>query len=374
MKLSRFFPERLAHDSVAGVRRQLGWMPPRVEHPDPAQGQQMEIAQEAGQLEIDNSPAHRWVGDEPVTRFDWPEAGVWRLHGVQVTGEVGHIFTRTGLWGLSARDERGRVGKIRPPIDCLARRIREPIVHLCGPNAENRGHFMMDILPRLEAWLHSKYSDQARLFLVPARHLGWQSRLLEAYGIMPEQLIPQGPGTTLVDELWFVPKLNGLDKLAAPHWYQLIRQRFLPHENQPPRSDHALLVSRATAPDKRILNESEVIEVVKTYYPSLKVTELAGIPLSQQAEMFAQAGSILGGYGQGLVNLLFASASTVIVFDAIPALKRPSWARAFQQLAQIFGNTAICLPGRGGVKPNENYPVNLDALKKLLQRIRGNSE
>lgn len=362
--------ERPLHDTVGWIQRHCFGGSAWTEHPPAASGVRLATAQDEGSCDQDNGFSRMLDPREPAsTHWMWPDAGLWRLHGVRLVGTAGHVFYPDGsLWAPSASDARRRHTKIRPPIAFGERHVTSPCVHLCGANAENRGHFMIDTLPRLEALLALRPDAVRWLFLIPAGQARWQSKYFSFYGIQPEQLVEQGHGTTRVDELWIVPHLNGVDKLADPRWYRLIARRFVTGFESAPGTGPAVLVSRRTAPNKRILNEDRLLGLMRDVCGRVVATELVGMPLDEQADLFWKASVVVGGYGQGLTNCLFSRRSTVLVLTSAPFFKQPSWVRAFQQLAQIGGNRAACLLGCGSFIPNENYTVDEEGFADLLGR------
>lgn len=363
--------QRWLHDGAAWWRERWGPSIPRVGCPDPRQGRSHVRVQDAGVERQDNRFAASLCPEEPVfTEWGWPDVDLWSFHKVHLVGTAGHIFLEGGkLWDPSARDARGRSGRVRPPIRWAQQIISGPCVHLCGMNHENRGHFVLEVLPRLEALLQFLPEASAYTYLVPAGQKHWQAQFLEFYGIRSEQLVEQGPGTTLVEELWVVPMLNGVDKLAHPRWHRAVARR-LTREARPLRPDGtALFVSRRNAPNKKIENEEALIACMRKLCGEVHVTDLAGVTLPDQIELFRRAAVIVGGYGQGLTNTLFCERSRVIVLTSAPCFKRPSWVRAFQQLAQLSGNPAVCLLGSGKWIPNEDYKVDEQAFASLLARV-----
>lgn len=363
---------KISHDAAAWCLRVARREVRRVDQPLTGHGQAEGVVQAAGSRTLDNRFARELFPAEPATTsFDWPEARVWRLEHVRLVGLAGHVFFPDGtLWSLSARDARGPRGKVRPPLPLRESRLRQPVVHLCGMNPENRGHFMMEVLPRLEAFLRFRPEAAGWKFLVPAGHARWQARFFAAYGIHESQVVEKGPGTALADQVWFVPFLNGVDKLAEPGWHQAVRTRWVSSVPSDSGGGPALLVSRRDAPNKRVENEDEVAECMEKILGSVDRVTLSGMPLTEQVRKFRAAPVIVGGFGQGLVNTQFAEGATVIVLTSSTYHKKPSWPRAFQQLAQVSGNRAACLLGPDRLSPNANYRVDIRAFCALLERVR----
>jgi len=363
--------QRLFHDGAASGLRWLGIKTARTDFPPSANGSPVAMVQKAGSFRQANTLSSFLDNTEPAeTEWSWPEKQCWRFSNVNLVGSSGTLFFPDGsLWESSSSDARGPVGKIRPPLTWMARSVDSPCVHLCGMNDENRGHFVMEILPRLEALLSAHPEAASYHFLVPAGQTLWQARFFEFYGIKPNQLIEQGPGTTRLRELWMVPFLNGFDKLADPQWHLAVADRFSPKSLPGPTEGPALWVSRRTAPNKRILNEDRLLEIMEKICGHVESTELIGVPLDEQARIFRRSPLIVGGYGQGMVNTLFARDSNVLILTSNPSYKKPSWPRAFQQLAQIPGNRAHCLLGSGNFSTNENYTVDETKFTALFAQL-----
>jgi hypothetical protein len=62
-----------------------------------------------------------------------------------------------------------------------------------------------------------------------------------------------------------------------------------------------------------IVNEEELVECLKTYYPKLKVVEPHAMDIVEQIEAFKSAKIVFGQYGSGLTNVVFMNKDTICV-------------------------------------------------------------
>lgn len=340
--------------------------------------------QTAGSRTFDNRFEAEVLGtDNTETRYEWPDAFAYRLRNVRLAGSGGHVFFQDG--SLFNVDPLTRVIKkdrtVRRPIKGLARVEKGPLLHLCGPNSENHGHFILDFLPRLMPFLERfRATPEARIIVSPGRKK-WQCRYMARFGITPDRVIEMDHGTLETDELWYAPILHpehNTDKLSDPKNHLAVRDALAAQ----PTADAPLCIfaSRLDAPNKKILNEERLAERAREILGDVRIVKLSEHPLDEQLRLFASATVIIGAVGQNLTNVLFTSSKLVIMMtleEKIWPGKR-SWGRAYHNLALLTGNKSVMLLRDSPDDKDHNWTFNEDrfaeALRKswaLFQRSRG---
>jgi hypothetical protein len=71
------------------------------------------------------------------------------------------------------------------------------------------------------------------------------------------------------------------------------------------RGRYGVWVSRRSATKRRLLNESELVQVVRQKVPDLVVVDPSELGLAEQISLFAGASYVLGPHGAGLANTVF---------------------------------------------------------------------
>ncbi len=287
-----------------------------------------------------------------------------------LTGDDGTVFLATGKHlkrcpSLQRHPDR----KIRRPLRLLAKKITEPCFYLAGRNYENHGHFLLHHLPRLIAAQNDLAAMGNPKVLLGSREKRWQARYLAAVGVPGETMHRAGSGTTLVDRLFYAPQMWTDSALASPEILQRIRAAFLTHSqlssdsaiSQPP-----ILVSRADAPDRKLLNEQEIAAEVERQWGSCEVLELSKLDFATQLRKFAQAPLIVGALGQGFANLLVSSGALCLILDTEVRWGESYFSQTFRDLALLHGNLASRLFAGQPIQKCEHWSYPLEKFKEEL--------
>jgi hypothetical protein len=277
--------------------------------PGPESLKASRVIQNAGSHTIVNPvEAAFYKAASAETTYSWSEAKFYHLRNVALSGDQGQVFLKDGslfLPSIYPHQERLHKVKVRRPIRFGATTFEGPVFHLTGRNHDNRGHFLLQHMPRILAArsILSNYPDY-RILVAPG-HAKWQKNLLKMMGFDPERVIEGSRGTQLIEDLLFVPFHYGSNALNAPHYYKEIRDcaAALCVNDQP---ESSIFVSRSDAPDKRLINEDRIVEIAREVLGPLEVIHLGKFSLPEQIAKFRKAPIILAPIGQGACNIVFA--------------------------------------------------------------------
>ncbi|MDB6003632.1 MAG: Capsular polysaccharide biosynthesis protein [Prosthecobacter sp.] len=298
-------PTRTLHDSAEFLRKVLGI---KLRVVSEGVGVQKTPLQKAGEALIDNTVEADFYGlPEKQIKHEWPDVPCYRLKNAYVVGDTGQIFLSDGSLFLPTFYPHEHLlprMKVRRPLPLLARKISGTVFHLTGRNHDNRGHFLMQHLPRLlEATPLLEQHPDHRILVAP-NHARWQKRYIEMVGHGPERVIEGSQGTLQVEDLIYVPHIYGSHALVSPQLCRAIRDAAL-RQVDSTLSGSSLFISRSDAPDKRLHNEDAVIETVREVLGDVRVIHLGQHSLQEQIQMFSSAPVVVGPIGQGLCNNLF---------------------------------------------------------------------
>lgn len=324
--------------------------------------------QAAGRRTLDNTLEHSLNPDCPSQiNMRWKDVTCHEFTDASLTGDDGSVFLANGLLlrdcpSLARHPDR----KIRRPLPLLARKIKEPCFYLAGRNYENHGHFLLHHLPRLIAAQDSLAAMGNPRILLGAREKRWQARYLAAVGSPPEQMLRASPGTTVVDRLFHTPQMWTDSALAAPEILQRMRATFLTHAGPPPVAQPPILVSRADAPDRQLLNEREIAAEVERQWGACEVLELSRLDFATQLRKFAAAPLIVGALGQGFTNLLVSSNALCLILDTEITWGESYFSRTFRDLALLHGNLASRIFAHRPIQKREHWSYPLEKFKDEL--------
>lgn len=333
----------------------------------------------AGQAQLDNRLEADFY-QLPETRtlpISYPQADLYHFRNVCAVGDHGNVFLEDGrLLDVCQFVQRLPSGKIRRPIPFLSQRVREPVFHLTGFAHDSHGHFILNHLPRLMVALDLLRQNPNIKILCAFGHSKWQLRYLTRLGIDPQRVIECTNGTLQIDELFYVPTINGTNNHPDPAIYRAIRDRIVASvfaelavpSDQPP-SGNPVFISRADAPDKRISNEAALLEATRDVLGRVDRLTLSELSLPQQILKFNAAPVIVGPVGQGLTNLLFTTGKLAVVLDR-GAFKATGWGANFRDLAILAGNRALRFhSGTEYQDGKRHYAFPVERYRSELQRL-----
>jgi hypothetical protein len=327
--------------------------------------------QTSGRRTLDNALEHALNSSCPATlEMQWREVQCWELSNVYLTGDDCNVFLFADKYlKLCPSLQRHPERKIRRPLRLLSSAIKEPCFYLAGRNYENHGHFLLHHLPRLmaaEPFLNGMGNPKV---LLGNRAKRWQERYLSAVDVPAANLIRAGPGTTRVEKLYYSPQMWTDTALAAPEILQRLRVAFLKYSQltvSGKNSQVPILISRADAPDRKLLNEREIAAEVERQWGACEVLELSRIDFATQIRKFAQAPLIVGALGQGLTNMLVSQGALCLILDTEVEWAESYFSQTFRDLALSQGNLATRLFADQSIQKREHWSYPIEKFKREL--------
>ncbi len=327
--------------------------------------------QTSGQRTLDNTLENVLnPGCPAILKMQWNEVLCWEFTDAYLTGDDCNVFLSANKYlrlcpSLQHHPER----KIRKPLQFLPSAISEPCFYLAGRNYENHGHFLLHHLPRLMA-AQKFLSDMGKpKVLLGNRSKRWQERYLASVDFPPTSIVRAGPGTTRVDKLFYAPQMWTNTALAAPEILQRMRAIFLNYGRLSASSENVqvpILISRADAPDRKLLNEREIAAEVERQWGACEILELSRIDFATQIRKFAQAPLIVGALGQGLTNLLVSQGALCLILDTEEQWAESYFSQTFRDLALMHGNLASRLFTGHPIQKREHWSYPLLKFKSEL--------
>jgi len=346
---------KILHDAKATILTDAGYHLKKVkEHPkilDRILLQADSITYYTNEFEKD------YYGSCPQIDFFHPETYLYVLKDVWVVGSEGRLFFEPDqLFSVcpSLKDVEER--KIRRPIKSFAKVIEEPIFILSSRAPGNRGHFLIEHLPRLVASMDVIKRLGGCKILVTPMHRKWQAGYLEKLGIADSNIIEASIGSVFCKKALYVPTLceGELATVSREKYYQFVRGRFIDSQGSFGRGAPVFL-SRKDAPDRKLTNEDAIFSIAKTFFPEMKRVVMAALTLDEQIGLFQEAPVIIGPHSQPFRDILFSSNSLVI--QLIQGFRDTSneyyqWAQNYNYVGNLGKN--LCLPLFSEIEFNTN--------------------
>lgn len=220
-------------------------------------------------------------------------------------------------------------------------------------------HWVHEVLPRLHL---VEKSDKcfARIYVESA--LPFQRESLELLGIKEEQIINAKDIHAVRTPQLIIPSIPEIPRDWSCHF---LREKILPKISQRPALK--LYISRNDASKRRILNEEEIMPLLKTY--GFEKVVLSEHSFKEQVELFSAANVIVGPHGAGFSHLVFCKKAAAVLEIFSPAYFHP----CYWHISDRIGLYYHYLFGEGEHQANSSQdpdilvdPAKLEASLKLM--------
>lgn len=367
---------KVSHDAKASILTKTGHHLNRVkEH---AKIVDKLLIQRESATPYTNEFEKNYYGSCEQFDFFHPETYLHVLKDVWVVGSEAHVFFAPDqLFSICSSLQGIEERKIRRPILSLAQVIEEPVFILASRAPGNRGHFLVEHLPRLVASIDIIKQLGGCSFLVTPMHRKWQLPFLEKLGIPGSSVIEAGIGSTFCKKAFYVPTLCQGKTATVSHeeYYQYLRKRFI-GSAETSEKGAPIFLTRKDAPDRKLINEDSIFSIAKTFFPDMRLVALSGTSLDEQISLFQAAPVIMGAHSQSFRNVLFSSNSLVV--QLVQGAREHSneyylWAQNYNYLGNIGGN--FCLPlfseiafntNSDWIYPEQKFEKDMARLENLL--------
>ncbi|WP_310557750.1 glycosyltransferase family 61 protein [Flavobacterium sp.] len=166
-------------------------------------------------------------------------------------------------------------------------------------------HWLTDALPRL---LASKRDGEQYQVLLPESYKQF-SYISESLSFLGEQIIYYNAQTPLKVKKLLVTSHTADTGNYNPILINELRNKFL--YNNTNKSDRKVFISRLKAPRRKIINEEEVINLLKLYGYEIHCFE--DYTFKKQIEIMSQTKHLIGLHGAGLTNMLFMKENSKVL-------------------------------------------------------------
>jgi hypothetical protein len=131
----------------------------------------------------------------------------------------------------------------------------------------------------------------------------------------------------------------------------------------------ALFITRTKAPDRRLLNESEVVNELRLFFPDLLVVDLAQYSLEEQISLCRSAYVIIGPQGQGMSVLFFQQNGLGIILEYGEKPLPAGWCATYRDVSLMFGNRAVRFYSGQPLQSDGNWIYPLIKLRADLNKL-----
>ncbi len=196
------------------------------------------------------------------------------------------------------------------------RRLQGLTVLLGARGSHNYYHWLADIIPKLgilvAAGVHLKSVDH---FVVPLAAAGFARDLLVKAGVSDDQIFESETETPFVsaDKL-VVPFLSNKMGYSMGRWLpRYLQQTMLWRQSRVPAGNRKLFINRVaqTAAGRTLHNQQDTEKYFVQRGFEIVIPEKMSV--TEQAELFAQAGVVVAAHGAGLSNIVYCAPGTRVI-------------------------------------------------------------
>ncbi len=216
--------------------------------------------------------------------------------------------------------------------------------------AMNICHFLLDRVTRIPLY-EGAWSQPGKFFLV--EDVPYYRDIFDRIGLSDRVIMPPSRRVSVrAPEILFSSNIAA-DFRHPAHcgagWAMDYLRRALRVEERPARPGRKLMISRADAARRTILNWEEVLPVFQRH--GFEVVVLGPLATEAQIALFRDAAQVVGVHGAGLTNILFAPRDCVVL-EILPPLSA-SW--SYWQLASGLGQRYAALIADDPELPRPSY-------------------
>lgn len=252
---------------------------------------------------------------------------------------------------------------------CLPRveRIRGSVAVLSSALTNCYYHWLFDVLPRIGILRTSGRNPDFYFVNTEMLH---QREGLTLLNIPQAKVIDPAQHIHIQADELIVPSLPGPPYIQSPQdtACKFLRSAFLSEDRK--SVPHRLLyISRSDAHERRVINESEVRELILPL--GFEVLTLSGMPFGKQVQLFSEALVVLGPHGAGFSNAVFCQPDSTLI-EFLP--KSRSGDSCFERLAELTRIQYYALngaddPARSASDITEDYTVDITELRQTVRRV-----
>ena len=240
------------------------------------------------------------------------------------------------------RDRRWREGVPKSRKRPTAKKVSGTYLFSITEYPKNYAHFFCDVLPCQmlfdEVGLAEQYPN-----ILPPKGPAFAHEAVGMLGLEEKGSLHWDDTCWQVDGLYFASHFKKFCSWT-PESAAWMRRKFNPALEQKPAGQKMFYISRRNG-CRPALNEDEILAALKPW--GITVVEPEQLPLSEQIELFSEAGLIMGAQGAGMQNALWAPRGCMILELISPRYFSGVFWTLAESIGQPYGFVAGFTPEGG---------------------------
>lgn len=243
--------------------------------------------------------------EDPI---EFPETFVLRIPNGRVLGDGTAIVENNAILSETSIDFHRKqefhhlLSEHRVPCP---ERFNGRLAVVTSPGSNNYFHWTLDSLPRIK--MLQSLENEIDAYYVDTNH-PFHREWIEMLSIPEEKIIPASPERHIHAEEVILPSYMGLPGLPSQKGLDFV-QSFMP--DKPKNNGRRIYISRSGARRRRILNEPEILPLLKQYgFETVRPGEMT---VREQMETFASAAVVVAPHGAELTNITFCPKNVKLI-------------------------------------------------------------
>lgn len=275
-----------------------------------------------------------------VRRFVASPARVATLPGATVCGREGTVVTADGCLVEDLTRAWGRAIEDHPiwaaPADAPSLQLEGTAAVVAARGAaDNFSHFLADTLPRIQ--LIRDTGLPVDTWLLSGTHHAWQRQALDLAAVLQHEVVSLSEHPLVRASRLLVPSRTGFAPMTAP-WARERLRALLPQPRLQLRPPRRVLISRANAARRRLVNEDDLAAALAP--DGFERLAFEHLNLEGQTAAIAGADIIVAPHGAALAHLLHAPPGGHLLEICHPPTAHPD----YWGLAALAGWTHRLIP------------------------------
>jgi len=234
-------------------------------------------------------------------------------------------------------------------------------------------HWICDVLPRFHIFLENRTPD-VRIIL-PQGLTELHRQTLEWLGVPLDECVSHtGRRPWKVEKLLYASPvaMTGDHEAQSLHWMRARMLQGCLGRSEVPPGTRRLYVSRRRAACRRVVNEAEILPVLKHH--GFEIIEGEDLGLDEQVRLFSEAAVVVGPHGGGLTNIVWCAPGAKVFEIFEPGSVR----RCYWSLCNALGHQHACGIGQAvtesGKEPDmwvesREFAESLEKIVALPRRV-----
>ena len=254
---------------------------------------------------------------DPPQTVAWEDERVIFLEGCRYWGEYGgsiiahdeHLIGELSrdVWGteMHAIFNRLKLPNLKP-LPGLTAVISTPEANT------NYGHWMMELMPRLEVLRRAGYEpSRIERYLINLSGSPHERESLTRAGILWDKVVAVNAQSHFrCEQIVTVNLRTNHFQFSLPWWVpSYLRSLFL--SDPAPGGEGRFYITRKDCAFRRVLNEEELYPLLGEY--GFEIINPAGLSVQEQARLFASAEAVISPTGAAMTNLVFCAPGTRVM-------------------------------------------------------------